>query len=130
MKQPNGKGDAEEGRGWTSLDYNSGEYGGVEGEIEVVALLMSPVRPCDQEVRVPVDVTGSPRAQPQESVNKKEGNTDNYQLIPGLDTPYSPPPSPPASPMPYECGVTTSQSLFPDHIYGLDTPLSPSKLSQ
>ena len=71
----------------------------------------------------------SPLVQPQDITDNKEDYGDNHELIPGFDTPYSPHPSPPASPMPYEYNITTSKSLFPDYIYGLDTPLSPSKLS-
>ena len=130
MKQPNEKGDLEERRRLTLPDYNSGEDGEVEGEIEVVALLASPARKGDRVTGDGMDEAGRLNAQQKERENKKKGNEDNYQIIPGRDTPYSPLSSPPPLTMPYECGVTAPNSLFPEYIYGVDTPLSPPKLLQ
>ena len=44
----------------------------------------------------------------------------DIDIVPGLHTPYSPPPSPSM--------FKSNHLAFPNHIYGVDTPLSPRKI--
>ena len=129
-EQPGEKGDMEEKRRMTLPDYNTGKDGEMEGEIEVVELLASPERKGDGVAEGEMDDTGRLNPKRKEREDRKKGNEDNYQMVPGRDTPYSPLSSPPSLPMPYECGVTAPHSLFPEYIYGVDTPLSPPKRLQ
>ena len=46
-------------------------------------------------------------------------NIDIDNIVPGLHTPYSPPPSPSM--------FKSNHLAFPNHMYGVDTPLSPQK---
>ena len=110
--------------------YNIGEDGEMEGEIEVIELLASPERKGDGVAEGEMDGTGRMSDKRKEREDRKKGNEDSYHMVPGRDTPYSPLSSPPSLPMPYECGVTAPHSLFPEYIYGVDTPLSPPKRLQ
>ena len=52
-------------------------------------------------------------------ISKVQDNRDIDNIVPGLQTPYSPPPSPSM--------FESNHLAFPNYMYGVDTPLSPRK---